>query len=376
MDTYVVLEGESLQGVALKTGVRASQLKAMNKLYSDSLYPGQRLSLRNPHYIPPPPLPSTPMTPIPSSSSSSPLQAVSPAVPAPSREAFDFQADFSSANSSPPPFVPSSPPQPPQQPAYSFFDFDPFGNSQSQQPEPSHDEPDFLSESTPSKRSHRSPSFQDTFFSLLSTVIGSHPSHDDRSNNNINSGGSPPSKRNSSEEDLTTPSWHEVLSFPNLLNLSRDKEEEEKEDEDIRRAALERDRINSTNLNHPSIAPSTMGPDSWAPSPSLIGGPSSILSSAQIDLLHRQLPIILQFDAWHLLYSVLENGADITSFYRLAGTTRYSLIIIETALGDVFGGFASSSWQTNKEFCKLLFSDVVSMVHTPKYIFILRRWNG
>jgi hypothetical protein len=48
----------------------------------------------------------------------------------------------------------------------------------------------------------------------------------------------------------------------------------------------------------------------------LILGEGKILSTSQISKLVKYLPIVLQHHAWVLLYSVLRNGADFTTFFN------------------------------------------------------------
>jgi hypothetical protein len=81
---------------------------------------------------------------------------------------------------------------------------------------------------------------------------------------------------------------------------------------------------------------------------------SDIISPSQMTELRLVLPIIVQFEAWVQLYSVLRNGADLVSFFELSHGAEYSLILVQTEHGDVFGGFAASEWSLSKDFCKSL----------------------
>jgi LysM repeat protein len=53
-------------------------------------------------------------------------------------------------------------------------------------------------------------------------------------------------------------------------------------------------------------------------------GDGRILSQSQAQVLAAHLPAILQANKWTLLYSVLNNGADLFSFYKLTKGNRFS----------------------------------------------------
>jgi hypothetical protein len=72
---------------------------------------------------------------------------------------------------------------------------------------------------------------------------------------------------------------------------------------------------------------------------------SSILSVAQANSILPALPIIIQNDTWILLYSVLQHGADISSFYFKTKAYRHTLIVVEAQDGSKFGGFTSCAWR-------------------------------
>ena len=87
------------------------------------------------------------------------------------------------------------------------------------------------------------------------------------------------------------------------------------------------------------------------PLPTLLGN-SSILTPEYAKKLRRFLPSMQQIENWRLLYSVLKDGADLNSFFRKTKNNKYTVIIVETINGELFGGFSSKEWITSPNFCK------------------------
>lgn len=79
-------------------------------------------------------------------------------------------------------------------------------------------------------------------------------------------------------------------------------------------------------------------------------GNSHILSDSLARALVRHLPIMLQASKWSLLYSVLNNGADMYSFFKLTKGSNKTILIIETFDGEVFGGFATEEWHIDLSY--------------------------
>eukprot|EP00602_Paraphysomonas_sp_CaronLab_P010849 CAMPEP_0185029626 /NCGR_PEP_ID=MMETSP1103-20130426/16032_1 /TAXON_ID=36769 /ORGANISM="Paraphysomonas bandaiensis, Strain Caron Lab Isolate" /LENGTH=365 /DNA_ID=CAMNT_0027564437 /DNA_START=105 /DNA_END=1199 /DNA_ORIENTATION=+ len=79
-------------------------------------------------------------------------------------------------------------------------------------------------------------------------------------------------------------------------------------------------------------------------------GDGAILRPALTGALAKHVPITLQADKWILLYSVLNDGADLTSFYGKTAGNMYTILVVETMSGEVFGGFASASWHVSQSF--------------------------
>mmetsp|Transcript_30108 Transcript_30108/g.55964 ORF Transcript_30108/g.55964 Transcript_30108/m.55964 type:complete len:444 (+) Transcript_30108:161-1492(+) len=79
-------------------------------------------------------------------------------------------------------------------------------------------------------------------------------------------------------------------------------------------------------------------------------GNGCILSQSHAQALAAYLPAILQSNKWSLLYSVLNNGADLFSFYKLTKGAGTTVLVVETMQGDVFGGFATEQWHVDTSF--------------------------
>jgi LysM repeat protein len=85
--------------------------------------------------------------------------------------------------------------------------------------------------------------------------------------------------------------------------------------------------------------------------PVLIGN-SKILNVEYAKKLRKFLPSMQQIEKWKLLYSVLNNGADFVTFFSKIKGNKYTLIIVETINGEIFGGFNSMQWNISPNFCK------------------------
>eukprot|EP01041_Mallomonas_annulata_P003574 gene3574-7106_t len=123
----------------------------------------------------------------------------------------------------------------------------------------------------------------------------------------------------------------------------------------------ERDQLDRSGVDHESYIlndldwlrteSERMGREQDLTPPVMESGKKSRIVHPQIAAqLVLKLPQILQYDTWLLLYSVLDNGADLTSFFAKTDCHQYSLIIVETDNGDVFGGFADSEWNVSQSF--------------------------
>lgn len=79
-------------------------------------------------------------------------------------------------------------------------------------------------------------------------------------------------------------------------------------------------------------------------------GNGCIITQSHAQALAAYLPPILQSNKWTLLYSVLNNGADLFSFYKLTKGAGTTVLVIETMEGDVFGGFATEQWHVDATY--------------------------
>jgi murein DD-endopeptidase MepM/ murein hydrolase activator NlpD len=81
-----------------------------------------------------------------------------------------------------------------------------------------------------------------------------------------------------------------------------------------------------------------------------IRGTSQILSLEQMTQMRDRLPPILQIEAWTLVYSLLSHGADMSSFYRNTRRRRHLYIVIRTFEADVFGGFVATDIKQSPDY--------------------------
>ena len=85
--------------------------------------------------------------------------------------------------------------------------------------------------------------------------------------------------------------------------------------------------------------------------PPVLIGEGKILRQDYAVKLRRLIPPRLQIENWRLLYSVLNDGADLTTFFRKAAGYKCTVLLVETICGEVFGGFNASEWGISPNFC-------------------------
>ena len=103
--------------------------------------------------------------------------------------------------------------------------------------------------------------------------------------------------------------------------------------------------------------------------PQLIGL-GKILTLDYARQLRNYLPRMLQIENISLLYSMLNDGSDLTSFYRNTKCSQYSILIVETTKGGIFGGFTSVPWKISTKYygtgeCFLFKVDNGKVIHYP-----------
>jgi LysM repeat protein len=338
MSYYDVVDGDTMEGVALRTGIRVSQLRNLNNGHSQ-IFPGQRLTLKNP------------LTPAKTSDEfSAHPELVDHHLPEIITSGLP-RVDTSSSQGILSPLSTNT----------VIIDENEFG--------------DFTSHT--SSQDDKAPSI----------IIGTPELNTESFPIKINTPLDETSRHGSSCDDLAS-GWAEVPSVVNLQDLlpvfplfypqagtssnqdstlahkdvewktmlpqvmhwftgeeapheaivahSSD-ENEIVEDVDEIEAQRERDQINRVNLEAMLSPPSTIGI-------------SSILTVEQMIHLRLHFPLILRYDTWYLLYSVLKDGADLVSFFKLVKGSQYTLIVIETTDGEILGGFTSEEWGISKEF--------------------------
>jgi len=77
----------------------------------------------------------------------------------------------------------------------------------------------------------------------------------------------------------------------------------------------------------------------------------SILSSDQLDVIHRALPVRHYNKDWDLVYSSREHGISLATLYRSVGSNiEETVIVVQTSKGQIFGGYASERWHPTSRY--------------------------
>ena len=110
--------------------------------------------------------------------------------------------------------------------------------------------------------------------------------------------------------------------------------------------------------------------------PPLLLGDSGILTVHHAKQLRDFLPSMQQIENWRLLYSVLNDGADLQSFFRKSKNHKYTILIARTMNGEIFGGFNSVEWsKSSTNFCKYWPRKSDHFICTYRFPFIFMTWN-
>lgn len=295
--SYEVQPGDTLEGVALKNGVRVSQLRNLNRLYSSKLCPGQTLLLR--------------------------------------RDSADKMTMKNTGET---------------------------GHSEEteedKQPAHEQDEVDRGSIAFPSE-SALMPEYTSregataVVPEVEETMLSEHGSSENLSNH---------------------PLWHEVNSFVNLSELAPSATLRERTFSDT--AAMlgldwavpvvfnwlgtlvdggldeQRDAYFFEEVQEEPHDQGVGANVSELCTPPLMLGKHEVLTPSKAQQLRQVLPSMVYYDSWCLLYSLLNDGADLVSFLRLCRGIHYTLLVVQTEQDELFGGFTCSSWELAKEFCK------------------------
>lgn len=70
-----------------------------------------------------------------------------------------------------------------------------------------------------------------------------------------------------------------------------------------------------------------------------------VLSSPLIAALRQKLPYALSNDQFWMKYSLLRDGASISSLYEQVGGSTYTIIAVESSEGYIFGSFTTQPWR-------------------------------
>lgn len=81
-----------------------------------------------------------------------------------------------------------------------------------------------------------------------------------------------------------------------------------------------------------------------------LDGKSDILTADLRTQLESVLPPAAQGYTWKLLYSSTQHGSSMGTFTDRCRREKRTLIVVETLSGEVFGGFASATWQHHASY--------------------------
>ena len=82
--------------------------------------------------------------------------------------------------------------------------------------------------------------------------------------------------------------------------------------------------------------------------PKLLGStsdPPSVLSSAQVALVHRALPPRIRIRDWALLYSTEQHGCSLRTAYHRCERQGATVLLVLDGQGSIFGAFSGDSWR-------------------------------
>ena len=74
-------------------------------------------------------------------------------------------------------------------------------------------------------------------------------------------------------------------------------------------------------------------------------GKYDILNLNMAKALRVHLPETIQIQSFKLVYSLYNHGTELATFFKNARGSDYTLLLIETINGSVFGGFCSREWK-------------------------------
>ena len=74
-------------------------------------------------------------------------------------------------------------------------------------------------------------------------------------------------------------------------------------------------------------------------------GKCDLLNVKMAKALRMHLPETIQIQSFKLLYSLYNHGTELTTFFKYACGSDYTILLIETINGSCFGGFCSREWK-------------------------------
>jgi hypothetical protein len=75
-----------------------------------------------------------------------------------------------------------------------------------------------------------------------------------------------------------------------------------------------------------------------------------ILTPSLSEVLRSILPLEAQDESLRLIYSVLDHGCDTTAFFTRTRGYNYTVILVQAASGEIFGGFNAVAWKQSLSY--------------------------
>lgn len=88
------------------------------------------------------------------------------------------------------------------------------------------------------------------------------------------------------------------------------------------------------------------------------------------------LPLTLQHQEWHMLFSSEVHGCSLITLYERSHSQGPTIVLVRDASGHTFGAFASESWHANRSVDAHYHGDGDSFLFTTWKGFRSWRWSG
>jgi hypothetical protein len=115
--------------------------------------------------------------------------------------------------------------------------------------------------------------------------------------------------------------------------------------------------------------------------PELVGAESLVFKSLILTQSHAtalmvHLPESLQMQNFKLAYSMLNDGSDVSSFYKKARPHKNSILLIQTTDGTEFGCFTASAWHEESSYYGTGVSLMFRFKHQSADDIDVYKWTG